>query len=167
MPHTFDVSFRSPASVGQIHSAFSEEEYWLARIAAFGGAKTLSSFVVDSDGTVSVTVTEDLRRGGLPKILAKLYRGDLNIVSTENWRPAGDRSVSGDISVAVTGAPGSGHGAAMLAPSTDGSQLKLSATVEFKVPLVGGSVERYVAAQFADGIAEIQRFTAEWISGNV
>ena len=114
---SFDVSFESPATVEQVHSAFGTQDYWLARLAAFGGAKTLDSLVVDSDGTVTVTVTEDLRRGGLPRMLATLYRGDLNIVSTEKWRPAGDRRVSGEISVAVTGAPGSGHGAAVLAPS--------------------------------------------------
>ena len=67
----------------------------------------------------------------------------------------------------MTGAPGSGHGAAMLAPAGDGSQLTLSATVEFKVPLVGGKIESYVARQFAEGIREIQRFTTGWISEHV
>ena len=103
----------------------AHEDYWLARLAAFGGAKTLDSLVVDSDGTVTVTVTEDLRRGGLPRMLATLYRGDLNIVSTEKWRPAEDSRLSGEISVAVNGAPGSGHGAAVLTPSGDGSRLNL------------------------------------------
>ena len=42
MSRTFDVSFDSPASVEQIHSAFGEEDYWLARIAALGGAKRLN-----------------------------------------------------------------------------------------------------------------------------
>ena len=64
----------------------------------------------------------------------------------------------------MNGAPGSGHGAAMLAPSGDGSRLNLSATVEFNVPLVGGKIESYVASQFADGFAEIHRFTTNWIT---
>jgi Protein of unknown function (DUF2505) len=163
MPRSFDMSFESPASVEQIHSAFGEEDYWLARIAAFGGAKTLRSLVVEPDGTVTVTITEDLRHSVLPGILAKLYRGDLNVVSTERWCPAGDRRVSGEIRVAATGAPGSGYGAAMLSPSRQGSQLTLSATVEFKVPLVGSRIEAHVAGQFADGLDEIQRFTTTWI----
>ena len=124
MPRTFDVSFESPATVEQVHSAFGTQDYWLARLAAFGGAKTLDSLVVDSDGTVTVTITEDLRHGGLPRMLATLYRGDLNIVSTEKWRPSGDSRLSGEISVAVNGAPGSGHGAAVLAPLGNGSRLK-------------------------------------------
>ncbi|MET0896305.1 MAG: DUF2505 domain-containing protein [Mycobacterium sp.] len=163
MPRSFVASFESPASVEQIHSAFGEENYWLARMAAFGGAKTLSSLVVDSDGTVTVTITEDLRQSALPGMVAKLYRGDLLVVSTEQWRPMGDGRVSGEISVAATGAPGSGQGTALLAPSAAGSQLTLSATVEFKVPLVGSRIETAVAGQFADGLEEIQRFTTTWI----
>jgi hypothetical protein len=166
MPRSFATSFDSPASVEQIHSAFSDENYWLARIAAFGGAKTLSSLVVDPDGTVLVTITEDLTQSALPGIVAKLYRGDLNVVSTERWRPIGDRRVSGEISVVATGAPGSGQGTALLTPLQAGSQLTLSGTVEFKVPLVGSRIETAVAGQFADGLDELQRFTTTWIGEN-
>jgi hypothetical protein len=80
------------------------------------------------------------------------------------WRPIGDRRVSGEISVAAVGAPGSGRGTALLAPLGTGSQLKLSATVEFKVPLIGGKIENFVAHLFAEGLAEIQRFTTGWIT---
>jgi len=164
MPRSFDVSSDSPASVEQVHSAYGDENYWLARNAALGGSKTLDSLITDSDGTVTVTITEDLRHGMLPGLLAKVYRGDLNIRSTEKWRPAGARQVNGEISVAVTGAPGSGRAAAVLAPLGNGSRLKLNATVEFKVPLVGGTIESYLAREFARGIPEIQRFTTTWIS---
>jgi hypothetical protein len=164
MPRSFDVSFESPASVEQVRAAFGDEDYWLARIAAFGGSKTLDSLVVDYDGTVTVTVTEDLRRSALPGILAKLYRSDLKVRSTETWRPVDDRQISGEISVAVTGAPGSGHGAAVLTASGNGSRLTFTATVEFRVPLLGGTIESYVAREFAQGIPQIQCFTTTWIS---
>lgn len=163
MPRSFDVSFTSPASVEQLFSAFGEEAYWLARFAAFGGNKTLDSLVVGPDRAVTVVVTEDLRRGLLPGIIAKLYRGDLSVVSTEMWRPAGDGRMSGEISVAVVGAPGSGRGVAVLAPCGTGSRLDFTATVEFDVPLVGGKIESLVARQFTDGIGEVQCFTTAWV----
>ena len=47
MPRTLDMSFESPATVEQVHSAFGTQDYWLARLAAFGGAKTLDSLLVD------------------------------------------------------------------------------------------------------------------------
>jgi hypothetical protein len=164
MSRSFAVSFDSPASVGQVHSAFGDKAYWLARLEAFGtGHRTLDSLTVDPDGAVRVVSAEDLRHGGLPKILAAVYRGDLNIVTTEVWTPRGDGQVAGEITVAVTGAPGSGRGQATLAPSGDGSRLELTGTVQFNVPLVGGKVESYLAREFAEGIPEIQRFTTAWI----
>ena len=107
MPRSFDVSVESPASVEQVHAAFSGEEYWLARIANLSGSTTLESLIVDDDQTVRVTTTQDLGRDLLPGIVAKFYRRDLKVRHTETWRPSGDQ-FRGEISVAVSGAPGSG-----------------------------------------------------------
>jgi hypothetical protein len=52
MPRSFDFSIESPSSVEQIHAAFSEKDYWLARLAAFGGIGRLDSLVKDTDGSV-------------------------------------------------------------------------------------------------------------------
>jgi len=164
MPRSFDIVFESPASVEQVHSAFGSRDYWLARIDAFEGEKALDSLTVSPDGTVRVVVTEDLRHGALPGILTKIYRGDLNIVTTEVWTPTGDGRVNGDIDVAVIGAPGRGGGAALLQPAGGGSRMDLTGTIEFKIPLVGGPIESFLAREFAQGIPDIQRFTAEWLS---
>lgn len=164
MPRSFDVSFDSPASVEQVHRAFGDRDYWQARLAAFGGEKTLESLHVGVDGTVTVVVAEDLRHGALPGVLTRFYRGDLDIVSTETWTPAGDGRVDGRVEVAVTGALGSGDGTALLAPLGAGSRMTFAGTVRFKVPLVGGTVEGFIAREFAQGIPEIQRFTTAWLA---
>ncbi len=154
----------SPATVEEVHGAFGDRDYWLDRLAHFGGAKSLDSLTVGPNGVVEVVVTEDLRHGALPGILAKLYRADLNIRSAETWTPTDDGRVRGDIVVTVIGAPGSGGGTALLAPADEGSQLNLAGHVEFKVPLVGGRVESFVAGQFITGFADINRFTTTWIA---
>lgn len=166
MPRPFDVSFDSPAGVEAIHSAFGDRDYWLARLAHFGGNKTLESLHTAPDGTVAVEIREDLRHGALPGILTAFYRGDLHVVSTEQWSPQGDGRVGGEITVAVTGAPGSGRATAVLAPRGSASRLTLQGTVQFKVPLVGGKVEGFIAREFAQGIPEIQRFTSEWVNAH-
>jgi Protein of unknown function (DUF2505) len=163
MPRSFDVSVDSPASVHQVHAAFSAEEYWLARLENMNGNTTLESLVVDDDQSVRVTTTQDLGRDLLPGIVAKFYRRDLKVSHTETWTPSGDR-LRGDISVAVYGAPGSGSAAASVAPTQNGSLLTLNGTVEFKVPLVGGTVEGFIAREFAQGIPDVQEFTAKWVT---
>lgn len=167
MPRSFNIVFESPASVEQVHSAFGRRDYWLARNAEFnGGEKTLDSLAADSDGTVRVVVTEDLRHGALPGILTKIYRGDLSIVTTEVWTPTDDGRLRGEIDVAVVGAPGGGGGTALLQPTGSGSRMDLTGTIEFKMPLVGGPIESFLAKEFSQGIPEIQRFTAKWLGEN-
>ena len=167
MPRSFEVLTESPSSVGQVHAAFGSEDYWLDRFAAFGATSTLDSLTVGADGTVRVAVTQDLRHDVLPGIVAKFYRRDLKIRHREAWRPIGDGRIRGEVTVAVSGAPGAGSGAALLAPAQSGSRLTFTATVEFKVPVLRGTIESYIAREFAQGISEIQRFTTGWISEHV
>lgn len=163
MPRSFDVSVDSPASVEEVHAAFSAQEYWLARLKTLKGSTSLESLVVDDDQTVRVVTTQDLGSDLLPGIVSRFYRRDLKVRHTETWRPSGDQ-LRGEITVAVSGAPGSGSAAASVAPTSNGSLLTLNGTVEFKVPLVGGTVESFIAREFAHGIPDVQDFTARWVT---
>jgi Protein of unknown function (DUF2505) len=165
MPRSFDFSVESPASVEQIHSAFSEEDYWLARLAAFsGGIGKLDSLIIGTGGSVSVVIIQDVRHEGLPKLVAKFYPREWRVVQNETWSPIGGGLVRGEVSITSHGAPGSGFGTALLAPAQNGSRLKCTATVEFKVPLVGGKVESLIGRQLAKQFSVIQRFTHNWVT---
>jgi Protein of unknown function (DUF2505) len=165
MPRSFDLSVESPVSVEQFHSAFGEEDYWLARLANYGaGAVTLDSLITDADGTVTVATTVSLLGDGLPRLITQLHGGDLKTVLNETWSPIGGGRVRGEVSVAVPGVPLSGFGAGLLTPARNGSRLKYTATVEVKVPLVGGMIESFIGGQLAEPIAAIQRFTTTWIT---
>jgi hypothetical protein len=165
MPRSFDLSVESPVSVEQFHSAFGDEDYWLARLANYGaGAVTLDSLITDADGTVTVATTVSLLGDGLPRLITQLHGGDLKTVLNETWSPIGGGRVRGEVSVAVPGVPLSGFGAGLLTPARNGSRLKYTATVEVKVPLVGGMIESFIGGQLAEPIAAIQRFTTTWIT---
>jgi hypothetical protein len=167
MPRSFDLSVESPAGVEQVLSAFGDEDYWRARLAAFGnGTATLGSLIVDAGGTVIVVITLSLFGDRLPKLVTQLHRGDLEMVRNERWSRIGGGRVRGEINVAVPGAPLSAVGEALLAPVRNGSRLKYTTTVEVKVPLVGGKIESFIGGQLAEGITAIQRFTTEWIVEN-
>jgi hypothetical protein len=167
VPQSFDILTESPASVEQVHAAFSREDYWLARHAAFDVTSTLDSLIVEADGTVTVRATQHLGRQLLPGLLAKLVPGDLKILHSETWRPVGDRRVRGQVSISAPAALGSGRAEAWLAPVDPvgkGSQLRFAATVEVKIPLVGGKLENSIGADLAENIPAIQRFTTAWIT---
>jgi len=167
MPRSLDIVTDSSASVEQVHAAFSREDYWLARLAAFDAAFTLDWLIVDTDGTVTVSATQHLGRQLLPGAVAKLIPGDLKIVHGETWRPIGDRRVSGQVDVSASPGLGSGRAEAWLVPDGpegNGSQARFAATVQVKIPLLGRTFERRIAADLAENIAAIQRFTTAWIT---
>lgn len=169
MARSLDFSVESSVSVEQIHSAFSEEDYWLARLTAFGGIGKLDSFAIDTDGSVHVVIIQDLRNDLMPGLFARLYPRDLAVVQDETWSLIGSGLMRGEVSTAARGAPGSGSGTVLLAPAParDGSRLKCTATAEVKVPLVGGKIESLVARQMVEETPVMLRFTAQWITENV
>jgi len=165
VPRTFDLSVESPATVGQILSAFGDGEYWRARLATFGGGTaTLSSLIIDASGAVTVAITLGLLRDRLPKVVTQLHRGDLEMVRNETWSWVGGGRVRGDIDVAVPGAPLSAVGQALLVPEGNGSRMKYTTTVAVKIPLVGGRIESFICGQTSDEITKLQNFTTEWIT---
>jgi Protein of unknown function (DUF2505) len=166
MPGSLDLVVEFPASVEQVHSAFSDEDYWQARLAAFGGSTTLDSLTIGADGTVTVATTQDLRRQALPRVVSRVFPPGLKILRKEMWRPIGARRVSGEVTVSAPGALGSGRADALLAPTRDGSQLRFATTMEVEVPLVGGRIESYISGQLAEQIHAMQRFTTAWITIN-
>ena len=164
MPRSFDFSVESSVSAEQIHAAFSEEDYWLARLAAFGGVGRLDSLTIGTDGSARVVIIQDLLHDWLPGLFAKLYPGDLEVVQNETWSLIGGGMVRGEVITAARGAPGSGLGTVLMAPDQNGSRLKCTATVEVKVPLVGGTIEKFVGRQMVEETPVMLRFTAKWIT---
>src|ERR1700722_17003280 len=164
MPRSFDILTESPATIEQVHAAFSREDYWLARFASSDVTSTLDSLIVEADGTVTVRGTQHLGRQLLPGGVAKLVPGELKILHSETWRPVGDRRVRGQVSISAPAALVSGRAEARLAPAGNGSQLRFAVTVQAKIPLVGGKLENSIGAGLAANISALHRFTTTWIT---
>lgn len=164
MSRTFDISTESPATVEQLHSAFSSEDYWIDRLAESDAPTTLDSLIIEADGTVTMCATQHLGRQLLPGFVAKLVRGDLKILHSETWGPVADRQVRGQVTVSAPGGLGSGRADALLTPEGNGSRMRFATTVEVKIPLLGGKMEKSIAADLAKNIPEMQRFTVTWIA---
>ena len=154
----------SSVTVEQIHSAFSEEDHWLARLAAFRGSGRLDSLTIGTDGSVHVVIIQDLRQDWLPGLFAKLYPRDLKVVQNETWSLIGRGLVRGEVSTTARGALGTGLGTVVLAPTQIDSHLNCTAMVEVKVPLVGGKIESYMCRQMVEATAAMLRFTGKWIA---
>jgi hypothetical protein len=168
MPRSFDMAAEYGGSVEQVHRAFSDEQYWLQRLADSGADDySLDSMTVNGDG-IDVITTQTLRADRLPGVVTQFHRGDLSFVREETWTPIRDGQATATIKGSIPGAPATMTGTALLTPATsnDGSRLEFKATVEVSVPLVGGKIENFIGSQLVDLLIAEQRFTTVWITEN-
>src|SRR5579875_2663079 len=95
MPRSFDMSADYEGTVEQVHRAFSDRQYWLARLADSGANEaTLDAMRIGGptgdDGSIQVVTTQVLRIDRLPGVVTQFHRGDLVIRREENWGPVTD-----------------------------------------------------------------------------
>jgi Protein of unknown function (DUF2505) len=173
MPRSFDISVDFETSVEEVLQAFSEADYWLARLAGSGVDDTkLESLRVGgesgNDGTIEVVTLQVVHSHKLPGLISQLHRGDLYIRREETWGLVSDGAATASIAGSVEGAPANVSGTAVLSPTAEsvGSRLESRLTVQVRVPLIGGKLEKIVGAQLADLVRAEQRFTTEWITNN-
>ncbi|HEY9266589.1 MAG TPA: DUF2505 domain-containing protein [Mycobacterium sp.] len=169
MPRSFDMAAEYGGTVEQVHRAFTDEQYWLVRLGDSGADHaTLDEMAPVPGGGIRIKTTQTLRAGRLPAVVTQFHRGDLSFVREELWTPIVDGRATAVVTGKIPGAPASLTGDAELAPvsSGAGSRMALTATVEVRVPLVGGKIENFIGSQLVDLLIAEQRFTTVWITEN-
>src|ERR1700679_140975 len=170
MPRSFDMSTDYGVGVEEVLRAFSEEQYWLARLADSGADDTTLDLMQiggasGDDGSIDVVTTQVLRSDRLPGVVSQFHRGDLRIRREERWEPVTNGAATATVTGSILDAPASLTGTAVLEPLAEsgGARLKLRATVEVRVPLVGGKLENFIGNQLVELLIREQRFTTTWI----
>jgi Protein of unknown function (DUF2505) len=159
-------------TVEQVHSAFADEQYWLVRLSDSGADHaTLDDMTIDAAGGIRIRTTQTLRADRLPGVVTQFHRGDLSFVREEIWTPVSDRRATAVVRGSIPGAPASLTGDAVLSSVVDAkgavaSRMTFAATVEVRVPLVGGKIENFIGSQLVDLVIAEQRFTTVWITEN-
>ncbi|MGA5546126.1 DUF2505 domain-containing protein [Mycobacterium sp. NPDC051198] len=165
MPRSFDMATDYEAGVEQVHRAFADEQYWLARLADSGADEaTLDALTVSGDGEIKAVTTQILHANRLPGLVSQFHRGDLKIRREEHWQPIRDGASRGTVQGSISGAPVSLSGSATLTGTDGGCRLSVHITVEVRVPLVGGKIESFIGSQLVDLLTAEQRFTSGWIT---
>lgn len=171
MPRSFDLSADYDGSVEEVHRAFTDESYWRARLAGSGvDVATLESMRVGGetgdDDTVEVVTVQVIHSHKLPGMVTQLHSGDLRIRREEVWGPVADGTAQGTVVGSILDAPVNLTGTATLLPilETGGARLTFRATVQVRVPIIGGKLENIIGTQLAELVAAEQRFTTEWIA---
>lgn len=159
-------------TVDQVHRAFGDEQYWQVRLGDSGADyATLDELVFDDAGGIRIKTTQTLRADRLPAVVTQFHRGDLSFVREETWTPVANRRATAVVRGRIPGAPATLSGDAVLSSVVDAtggiaSRMTFAATVEVRIPLVGGKIENFIGSQLVDLLIAEQRFTTVWITEN-
>ena len=166
MPRAFDMATEYEGTVEQVHAAFCDRQYWLARLEASGADDwTLNGFHLGGDGGVDVVTIQVLHANRLPGVVHQFHRGDLEIRRAETWTGVSDGAAQAAVASSIVRAPVALNGGASLSPVADGARLAFQATVEVRIPLVGGKMEKFIGNQLIALLNDEQQFTTRWIAG--
>lgn len=165
MARSFEVTTSNRSPVAEVRAAFAQRRYWLERLEVYGGdSMSLDAISVAEDGTIEIASTQDMRRGALPAVIAKALPAGFALNRTEIWRPISDGLFRGDVRIDAKGVRGSARGLAEVTPQAAGSSMRFSGSVEVGVPVLGGQIEKYIAAEIVKQIPGVGRFTDDWIA---
>ena len=168
MPRSFDMATEYEGTSAQVYAAFREKQYWLARLAASGADDaTLEAFRVGDDGGIDVVTTQVLRATRLPGIVHQFHHGDLEIRRAETWSGLADGGSAASIAGSIVRAPVVLDGSALLSPLDERAVLTFQATVEVRIPLVGGKMEKFIGTQLVNLLTSERQFTTRWIAENL
>jgi hypothetical protein len=170
MPRSCDWSADYEYSVEDVHAAFYQEGYWEARLAdipvdeaklesvRFGGAS-------GDDGTVEVATMQLVRSHNLHSIVKQLHRGDVCVRRKETWGPLVAGIATGSAEGVIDGTPVHVSGTAELSSAASGgARLAWRMSVQVRVPLIGGKVERLLCNALDELLVREHRLTAQWLA---
>ena len=166
MARSFDMVAEYLGTVTQVHRAFCSKDYWLDRLAE-GGPKivaSLDSISDDGHGATDIVTTQTVAARWLPPFATQFIRGDLSLIREEHWGPLAGGRATGTVRSRVPGVPGSIVGSGVLSADKDGARLDFSATVEVRMPLIGGKLEAMLDKEMRYLLELEQKFTTNWIA---
>ncbi|ADG80225.1 hypothetical protein TPAU25S_02735 [Tsukamurella paurometabola] len=162
----------SPAA---LHAAFTDEQYWPARVAEVGGDDAkITELAVTGDAanpggrSARVVVTYTIGADKLPSVVTAIKPGGLQIERIEEWGPFDGARCAGTFSATIDGVPAHLSGSAVLeaVPGSDGSAARITAAGEASVsiPFVASKVESLVIENLQELMENEREFTLQWIA---
>ncbi|MFF2085088.1 DUF2505 domain-containing protein [Nocardia sp. NPDC058176] len=146
-------------SVEAVRAAFSDEQYWKARIAEVGGpGARLDSFTLDGD-QVRVQMVQAIPADQLPPAITAVRPGDLVIPRTETYT-----GTTGSFEAHVEGAPAIVRGTVTLTAEGNVSVGTITGTIEVKIPLFGSKIEAAISEHLVELLANEAEFTEQWLA---
>lgn len=151
---------RYPATPSQLMEMMQNPEYLAEKYAALGDRQTDVVEQTADGGGLRIKVE---RVATAPDALKK-FGETSKMVQTENWRPDGD-GYAADLKIESQGV--AINGTLKIAAAGDAeSDWTANLDIKSSIPLLGGKIEKAVAAASKDNMAVEYQFNKEWLASH-
>ncbi len=149
MGTTLSVRRDLPRHVADVMVLMSAETHWVERARLSRPMETTLEGVVVSADEVTATTRSVIPLDWLPSAMRGLAQAPPAVRRIERWRLRGER-LDGVMTFTFRGIDATAAGSGLVSPLDGGSTIEVTIDIAVRIPFVGGTVERLVAAQLED-----------------
>lgn len=92
----FDIEFKYP--IDDVHRTLTDPSYWKVRL----GDLYATSDIEVGDGSIEVSVSEEIDSASLPNLVAKVAPSRLGLTRVDHWGPLSDGKAAGSVTGPLT-----------------------------------------------------------------
>ncbi|MEM9300908.1 MAG: DUF2505 domain-containing protein [Pseudomonadota bacterium] len=154
------LAFELEHAPDAVQEMLADPEFIVERSHALG---ELSAECEAEEGETSIVVTAHRRvERDLPAVLAKVFDAVQDMTVTETWTAYDDGSWACEQVIEIQGQPVTINGDIELLPTDDGGCVyKAALRAKARIPLIGGTVEKFVVKEVEKAIEKETEYLAE------
>ena len=163
MSKKFTRTYTYEASVDDVWSMITNQDYWDAKYSSLGATEVQWQTFEATDDAFTYTSVRNIP-ADLPSVAKKIV-GDTNTVTTtERWTKTGE-AASATIEIQVKNVPGSTTGTMDINASADGAVWSFDFDTKVSIPMVGGKLEGIMNDQTGEQLQQEKGFNDRWLAG--
>ncbi|MES9514485.1 DUF2505 domain-containing protein [Rhodococcus erythropolis] len=140
----FDIEFKYP--IDDVHRTLTDPRYWEVRL----GDLYATSDIDVADGSIQVSVSEEIDSASLPSLVAKVAPSRLGLTRVDHWGPLSDGKAAGSVTGIAHGLPIRIETTLDLTAAESRTRLAVDGTAEVKMPIIGGQIEKLLKKTVED-----------------
>lgn len=155
-------TFRFTQSADKVFELMTDPDFLVERCIALGEAS--AECEVEDEGSKTFVQMKRVVSRDLPAALARVFNPQQTLSVAEEWQTIGANRVGKSV-FKVEGHPVVVNAKFKLAPDGKGCVYSVEHTAKVGIPLLGGTIERFILSQTSDGINKEIDFLKQRLAG--
>ena len=162
MSTTIEAVHEYASDVETVYAAFTDPDFYVAKFEGVGASAVEVLSSSDEDGVFTVETTRDVPLD-VPGALKSFLGGTTTVIQNEEWTETEDGDYVNDLVMTSDGVPANMSGTMRLYATDDGCVNEVAITIDCKIPLVGGKLEKFVGGSTSEQLADEYEFIQQYL----